>query len=598
MATQKVRMAQIPGSKKVPLQGARVVSAVPLTERFEVTIRLRQRKTPPKTMTKIKASTAKKKLLTHAEYDALYGADPKDIQKVIRFAKSRRLVVVRESVGRRSVMLSGTVADFEAAFGVKLQVYEYPEGTYRGRTGKINIPATLAPVVEGVFGLDNRPVARPHIRLNRSASPAVAGARAFYPSELARFYRFPGDVNGSGQCIGIIELGGGYRPKDLQTYFKKVGIPVPTVIPVSVDGATNAPFGSSSGADGEVALDIEVAGTVAPGAKIVVYFAPNDRSAKGFLDALTAAIHDTTHNPSVISISWGGPEDLVPSQSGFQKQFHQELQAAAKLGVTVCTSVGDNGAADVGPLAWKGKAQVDFPASSPYALSCGGTRLIASKGAIQSETVWNQNFADTSPQALADDPDGSFGATGGGVSGAFKRPKYQKAAKVPRSLNPTGFKGRGVPDVAGCGDPATGYHVVVNGVMNQYGGTSAVAPLWAGFIALLNQKLGRRVGFVNRKLYVLARTRKVFRDVTSGSNRVTYKKFVKVGYDAGANWDSCSGLGSPDGSQIATLLAKWFSNAKESTAAKKRTASAKGYIPRAKKHTTSVQKHTTKKRAM
>lgn len=590
MAAQKVRTVEIPGSKKLPLPNAKITSAMLPTERFEVTIRLRPRQKTPKGTAKVRTSIEKNKILTHAEYEALYGADPEDLQKVIRFAKSQNLAVVRQSVAQRSVIVSGTVADFEKAFGVKLHVYEYPQGTYRGRTGKINIPMTLGPIVKAVLGLDNRPVARPHVQLKRASVPAAAGARAFYPSEVARVYGFPDDTRGAGQCIGIIELGGGYRPTDLQNYFKKIGIAMPTVIPVSVDGATNAPFGSSSGADGEVALDIQIAGTIAPAAKIVVYFAPNDRSGRAFLDALSAAIHDTTHNPSVISISWGGPESLVPSQSGFQLQFHQELEAAAKLGITVCTSVGDNGAADVGPLAWKGKAQVDFPASSPYVLSCGGTRLITSKGAIQSETVWNQGYADTSPAALADDPDGSFGATGGGVSGAFKRPKYQKAAKVTRSLNPAGFKGRGVPDVAGCSDPATGYHVLVNGTMEQYGGTSAAAPLWAGFIALLNQKLGRRVGFVNPKLYVLARTRKVFRDVISGSNRVTYKTFVKVGYDARAKWDSCSGLGSPDGPLIAEFLAKWLSHASKSRVTTRANTSKK---PRLRRRRATKSKKST-----
>ncbi|MGA8938584.1 MAG: S53 family peptidase [Acidobacteriaceae bacterium] len=573
MARRTISMVAIPGSKKAPFRAARIVSPAAATERFEVTVRLRPRLAPAvKSITRAKARST---VLTHEQYDALYGADPKDIKLVAKFAKRHNLVVVRESSPRRSVMLSGQVADFEKAFGVKLFLYEHSQGTYRGRTGSIHIPSELAPVIQAVLGLDNRPVAWPHFRANPRSSRPADGARAFYPNEVARLYKYPQDVTGAGQCIGILELGGGYRPQDLRSYFKNLDIPLPTVVPVSVDGAMNAPFGTSNGADGEVALDIEVAATIAPGAKLAVYFGPNDRTGKGFLDTLTAAVHDTVHNPSVISISWGGPETLVKSEVGFQLQFNQELAAAAKLGITVCTSVGDNGAADAGPLGWSGKAQVDFPAASPYVLSCGGTRLLSTKGVTQSESVWNQHYADTSPEALAEDPEGSFGATGGGVSGAFPRPKYQRHAKISPSLNPAGFLGRGVPDVAGCGDPATGYHVLVNGVPDQYGGTSAVAPLWAGFIALLNQKLGRRVGFVNRKLYVLARNHKVFRDVTSGDNRVSYKSFNNVGYPAGPGWDPCTGLGSPDGAKLATLLAAWFSAAKKTPAVKREKPSSK-----------------------
>ena len=277
-----------------------------------------------------------------------------------------------------------------------------------------------------------------------------------------------------------------------------LGLPTPTVIPVSVDGGTNAPSSADSD-DAEVVLDIQVAGAAAPGAKFVVYFAPNDAASNGFLDALTKAIHDTENNPSVISISWGGPE-VIPNSS-FQVQFDQELQAAALLGITVCVAAGDNGAADVGPKAWDGEAHVDFPSASPFALSCGGTRLITANGAISAESVWNQNQADLSPAA---GPDGSFGSSGGGVSGVFPLPDYQQQAKVPGSLSPKGFRGRGVPDVTGDGDPDTGYNILVDGQAMQEGGTSAVAPLWAALIAVINQKLKGRVGFVNPQLYALS----------------------------------------------------------------------------------------------
>ncbi len=531
------KMVNIPGSKKDPYLGAKVVGPAPADERLEVTVRLR----PKNKMPDMLSAVGPVQTVTHEQYDKLYGASAGDLAEVTKFARANNLVVVRVASTRRSVMLSGTVADMNKAFGVNLKTYAYADGTYRGRVGFIKIPAHLADLVDGVFGLDNRPVAKRHSSL--PANPAAGGPKSFTGADLAKIYNFPVGFDGTGQTIGIIELGGGYRPEDLTNYFTGLNLPVPTVIPVSVDGASNSPTSANSD-DAEVVLDIQVAGAAAPGAKYVVYFAPNDASSKGFIDALSKAIHDTDNNPSVVSISWGGPEAFP--NSSYQKQFDQVLQAAAMLGITVLVAAGDSGAADVGPKEWDGKAHVDFPSSSPYALSCGGTRLITSGTAIAAESVWNQNQADVQ--------DDSFGSGGGGVSGAFPLPAYQGKAKVPKSLNPKGRKGRGVPDVTGNGDPETGYRILVDGQQVQEGGTSAVAPLWAALIAIINQKLKGRVGFVNPQLYALPAGSGAFNDITVGSNRVTYKNHKNVGYDAVAGWDAASGLGSPNGSKLADLL--------------------------------------------
>ena len=546
MATTK--QVAIPGSKVVPFQNARAIAAAAPDERLEVTVRVRPRNALPDAAELLKPSSGPRRYMTHQQYEKLYAADPRDLARVRKFAKDHNLIVVRESAARRSVMLAGTVADFNKAFGVSLKVYAHATGTYRGRVGTVKVPAELGSIIAGVFGLDTRPIAKPHFRVASESSQNAAAAHPFNPNDVAAIYDFPPGTDGTGQTIGIIELGGGYRPQDLETYFQGLGISTPTVIPVSVDGASNAPT-NASGDDVEVALDIEVAGAVAPGATIVVYFAPNSRTSKGFLDAITKAVHDTTNNPSVISISWGGPEEIP--NSSFQTQFDEVLQAAALLGITVCVAAGDNGAADMGPNVWDGKAHVDFPSASPFALACGGTRLVAAQVAIQSETIWNQHSADTSPDA---GPDGSFGASGGGVSGAFPIPNYQQNAGVPASLNPTGYQGRGVPDVTGAGDPDTGYNVLVDGQAMPVGGTSAVAPLWAGLIARMNQKLNGRVGFINPQIYALPAASAAFHDVTQGDNRVSFNSFNNVGYDAGPGWDACSGLGSPDGANLVSQL--------------------------------------------
>ena len=335
--------------------------------------------------------------------------------------------------------------------------------------------------------------------------------------------------------IGIIELGGGYRSTDLAAYFKKIGVPAPNVISVSVDRGRNHPTNAES-ADGEVMLDIEVAASIAPGAKIVVYFAAGTTD-RDFLDAITEAVHDKANNPSVISISWGGPE--ASASASFQTEFDETLQSAAALGITVTVASGDNGAADEGPSEWDNLTHADFPASSPHVLACGATHIQVSGNQISAEYVWNQHAADTQQD--------SFGSSGGGVSDFFPIPPYQAQITLPEDIS-TGKRGRGVPDVSADGDPASGYLVRVDGQEFPIGGTSAVAPLWAGLIALINQKLGHRAGFINPILYA---SPSALRDVTVGDNKVGSGN---IGYDAAAGWDACTGLGSPDGMKLLELL--------------------------------------------
>lgn len=528
----------LPGSERHALPEASVTAPADPNERLEVTVRVRPRQPlpAPEEMAAMAARLpSERRYMTAEEYEERYGADAGDMERVAAFARGHGLHVVEQSAARRSVLLSGTVRAAEAAFGVTLDDYEYPQGTYRGRTGPVSVPAALEGIVEGVFGLDDRRFARSHF--SRRPAAASVPVTTFTPPALAKLYGFPVGVDGTGQTIGIIELGGGYKPADLKAYFQRLGVKLPRVTSVSVDHARNRPDGSPDSADGEVLLDIEVAGAVAPGASIVAYFAPNGTD-QNFLDALTTAIHDAKNKPSVISVSWGGPESA--GTAAFMQQFDSALQSAALLGITVCTAAGDDGAADENADAWDGRPHVDFPSSSPWALACGGTSLSASGGAITLETVWNQHGADPQSQG--------FGATGGGISQFFPVPTYQQGLALPAPAGTGGKPGRGVPDVAGDADPATGYDIQVDGQFFQgFGGTSAVAPLWAGLIALINQSLGTRAGFVNTLLYSRARAAGAFHDITRGDNKVGPKG---VGYAAAAGWDACTGLGTPDGQKI------------------------------------------------
>jgi kumamolisin len=459
--------------------------------------------------------------LDRAAFAEMRGALPDDLAAVERFAHDHDLAVAESSPERRTVKLTGSVADASQAFGVELYRYDHPEhGSFRGRTGPVYVPAELTDIVEGVFGLDDRGQLRAQFRI---ADPRAV-ADSYTPVEVAQAYDFPTGATGAGQCVAIIELGGGYRQSDLDAYFGDLGLSVPTVAAVSVDGATNSPEGDPGGADGEVSLDIEVVGAIATGARIAVYFAPN--SDQGFIDAVTTAVHDQANAPSVISISWGAPESTWTVQA--QTALDQAFADAATLGVTVCAASGDNGSGDgVGD----GHAHADFPASSPHVLGCGGTRL-ESGGA---ETVWNDGT--------------SGGATGGGVNDTFDLPDWQSSAGVPASANPGGRVGRGVPDVSGDADPQTGYRVLVDGQEATIGGTSAVAPLWAALVALLNEQRGTPLGFLNPFLYGSGDG--ALRDVTSGDNDLG----DAPAYTAGAGWDACTGLGSPDGRALSRLLA-------------------------------------------
>jgi kumamolisin len=446
------------------------------------------------------------------------------VAEVAAFATKNGLTVRQSSVARRSVVLDGPASAVSEAFRTRLALYHSPRGTYRGRTGPVHVPRKLVPLVEAVLGLDDRPQAHSKCHVIPSERVEQRKHNLFTPKKIAELYGFPAHLAGRGQRIAIIELGGGFRRSELRRYFASVGIEMPKITAVSVDGGRNRP-GLDSEADSEVLGDIEVIGAVAPGAEMLVYFAP--LSDRGFIDALTTAIFDP-REPSVISISWGDAEINWTDQA--RVAMDNALQAAAALGITVCAATGDAGWTD--GVAGK-YAHVDYPASSPYVLACGGTRLEVQNGGI-AETVWNNHNGN---------------ATGGGVSAIYELPTWQKRAKVPRSVVRAGH-GRGVPDVAGNADPETGY-LIGSGKENfGWGGTSAVAPLWAGLIACLNQGLGTSAGYLNPLLYE-AIDPSAFNDVSRGGNGAYRARRER--------WDACTGNGTPRGRALLDALAAQLS---------------------------------------
>jgi kumamolisin len=499
------RVAPIAGSHRVVVADESV-GAADLDEHATVTAYVRRPGPPPPPGRR-----------TRAQFAATYGADRADLDAVVAYAVRSGLRAHELHTARRSIALSGTLGALASAFGTSLTRHRHPDGTtYRARQGELLVPSSLASVLTGVFGLDERPQARAFFRARADATIQYS------PPAVALAYDFPPGATGAGECVALIELGGGFRTADLGEYFASLHGSSPDVAAVSVDGASNAPSTADS-ADGEVMLDIEVVASIAPGAAIAVYFAPN--TDQGFLDAVSTAVHDATRRPSVLSISWGGAESTWTAQA--MDEMEQALVDAAAMGVTVVVAAGDGGSTDGQS---DGLQHVDFPASAPHALGCGGTRLVLLDGAISAETVWN------------DGPSG--GATGGGISDHFAVPAYQASAGIPPSANPGGHVGRGVPDVSGDADPDTGYTIRVDGSTMPIGGTSAVAPLWAGLVARLNELLGHPVGFLHPFLYTPAGAPGL-RDIVRGTNGA---------YAAHIGWDPCTGLGSPNGAALLAAL--------------------------------------------
>jgi kumamolisin len=554
------QLVAFPPSRRDPVPGSRRVADIAPDEQIHLSIIVRRKPGGLDKALRAAAATStapvserRRRLAEEA------GADQADLDRVTQYLAGAGMTVQSADTATRTVAVTATAAQASAAFGVSLGRYQTDEFSYRGREGTVHLPADLVGVVEAVLGLDNRPQARTHLRRGQAINdrelpdpaagptallPAITATQAaaysprpapqpMWTKQVASLYEFPADLDGSGETVAIIELGGGFRPAELASYFQRAGVPAPAVEAIAVGGGKNNP-GVDENADGEVMLDIEVTGTIAPGARIAVYFGtPSDR---GFHDVLSAAVHDTERSPSVISISWGGPEDAWTAQS--HQAFDDVLIDAAALGITVLAAAGDHGAGDAVKT---GKAHADYPASSAYMIGCGGTTLFNDNGQ-PSEVVWN---------------DGDGWATGGGISDVYPQPRWQDIT-LPPNVNGTGQPGRGVPDIAGNADNASGYIILVDGRWVPVGGTSAVAPLYAGLVALINQALGQPVQALLQKLYGMSTADKasVFRDITAGDNSVPKSSFGPAvsGYTAAEGWDACTGLGSINGTALLQLL--------------------------------------------
>jgi kumamolisin len=481
--------------------------------------------------------------ISHDEFAAEHGADPKEMEAVAAAAKAHGLEVIKSKVSTRSVEVRGTVDAINNTFGVAMHDYDSPHGKYVSHEGLAHVPSEVGDYVEGTTGLDTRQVPAKHYSTARRQDPA--NTKPLTPQQVAQFYNFPAG-DGAGQTIGIYEMqtsegSAGYTVADLTGSFKAFGgrLKVPKPIDVSVDGVNN-----SGVSDGETGLDITVAGAIAQGAKIAVYFTGG--TSQSIIHALQRMIHPDAGDPvpSILSISYGwGPDDATANSFSAQEytQMDQLFQDAANLSITVLVSSGDSGAF----IESKTQAQTSYPATEPWVIACGGTTIgnVTAKGF--DEYVWNDTGA------------AGPGATGGGISAKFPVPSYQTGTKMP-NRNGSNKPGRGIPDIAGNASENSGYMQVIGGGAAQpVGGTSAVAPLYAGLIALINANLGAPVGFINPILYKIGTG--AYRDITGAPGPANNSLEGVTGYPAGAGWDACTGLGSVDGialeSRLKTALA-------------------------------------------
>ena len=543
------------------LPRARLVGPADPSEAVQVTLSIRRNPAAPPLPDHeywVDTPPGRRAFLTPEQFAARYGATEQDLNAVTTFASEHGLRVVEANSGRRSVVLSGTVAQMNDAFGVTLNDYQVPgqvepsaftgrrgpvpAQTHRGYDGTVQLPYAVADIVEDVVGLDNR---RTGGRNWTNDDPAHISTLTV-PQVVSK-YNFPTN-SAAGQSIGIVSMGGGYDPADVTAYFNSFhgSLTAPTIVTRSVNQGTNGGQG-----DPETLQDILISSSVAQGATIVVYFTETTGlgDAQAWLNLLNRLIAPDSGEtaPPVMSSSFfvAQSDDGTTVTTADLTTISSKFQEVASLGITFFIAAGDSGSdSGVGD----GKVHVQYPGSDPWVTSCGGTALGTDGSGNLDETVWNDSFSSQGATL--------FGATGGGVSDFFALPAWQSSADVPPSFNDNKVR-RGVPDVAGNASPNSGYPMSLTEgtatISFPGNGTSAVAPLYAGLTALMIATLGQPIGFLNPTLYALGEG--IFRDITVGNNQWgDPANKATHAYTAGVGWDACTGLGVVDGNELLSAL--------------------------------------------
>jgi kumamolisin len=587
-------LVPLPGSEPAHRPGAAAGKAVVGSRRAQVTVVLEPEPLPPDHPVAVKARAqdllgAAAPPLTLEELADLEAPPPRAVEEVLRFAAVHRLKVLEVSRLRRDVVLEGSAADLGRAFAVTQREYRDAEGSYQAYGGPLSIDPRWAGAVTGILGLDTLPHYAPQTAPAPHTAVAPAAPVLHQPAELAEHYRFP-DASGLPHGrVALLESGGGYHPEDVGAYLAERGLPAAELRDVSIpDGAGGVPGNTPLAAEQlhlvhklwrggtpretlvrvcgkptveeleatlEVTMDVEIVAAMAPGAPVDVVFAsPTADGWRRALYALLGAPYPGTPAasgrggapPVALSISWGKAEQSWGSMK--LRVLHGALDALGRRGVTVCCSSGDFGAHNTPEPARL--RHVNFPASSPAVLACGGTTLVAQGGEISGERAWKQILG------------GQPLASGGGMSGFFPTPAYQSRLELPAAAGTwrapglgEDFRGRWLPDVAANADFTSAVALRLAGQEVVGGGTSAATPIWAALVARLAACLGRPLGGLNPTLYRLAEGT-ALADVTHGDSHPPVLGLGPEGWEAGPGWDPVTGLGTPMGRALLEALSE------------------------------------------
>lgn len=462
-------------------------------------------------------------ITSRAKFRGMHNTTKEDIGKLKEYFDGFGLTIKTIKLTERWIAVKGKIADIERALKIDILRYDFDNLVYFFHNGVMQIPHKIAHLVEAITGINKAPIKEKKVFPRQiDVKNAILEGRAVSAKDFERLYNFPKGLDGSGECLGIISLGGGYDKEVLKKYFKKQGIAMPDISWVPVGDGKNDP-GKNLEYDYEVYMDVEIAACLAPGAKIVVYFAKNHKS--NILKAFKQAIHDDKNKPSVISLSWGSLEDTFSMRDAHT--LNNALKEAANLNITLVCSSGDLGSS--GMPNQQGE-NMQLPASSPYVLAVGGTQTHIEDNKILHEDVWKQD-QEMEGQLM-------HGSSGGGFSKRFPMPKYQSEV-LP--LEFTRKNKRGLPDVSANASTFPGILLSVGQTEQISMGTSASTPLWAALLIRVNQKMTQlglpHIGFIHPFIYK-DEFRPLFNQVVSGSNGK---------YEATAGWDPCTGLGTPNG---------------------------------------------------
>lgn len=341
------------------------------------------------------------------------------------------------------------------------------------------------------------------------------------PTDIRTAYNVPTAVDGTGQTLGLFELDG-YAMSDITAYEQQFSLPNVTLQNVLIDNAS----GTAGANSGEVTLDLELQMAIAPGiSKIMVYEGPN--SSQGMLDIFSKIANDNLAKS--VSTSWGATEDST--DSSFSQTENTILKQMAAQGQSMFAATGDSGADDNGS-----SLSVDDPASQPYIVGVGGTKLSTNAdGSYSKETAWGND---------TQSPNSGLSGGGGGISAIWSQPTWQNGLATSQNLASATM--RNVPDVSFDAAIETGYAIYDSGQWGEWGGTSCASPIWAAFTALVNQQRAANglatVGFANPMLYQLGRSSRYnqdFHDINDGSTNGYYP--TETGYDDATGWGSFNG---------------------------------------------------------